>query len=339
MKTNILSSTLKIALLAIATRVVMDKVSRSGRKQNLDGNVVLITGGSRGLGFALAQELVKKGAMLALCARDAENLAQAEAVLQAAGGTVFTVTADVSQAAEVEDMVAAVIAHYGRVDVLINNAGAMIVGPEETMEIADYKHIMETNCWSSLFTTKAILPHFRAQQVGHIVNIASIGGKLSVPHMLPYSVSKFALVGLSQGFAAELAQENVRVTTVVPSLMRTGSPRNIDVKGKHKAEYAWFKLADSLPLLSQHAAVAAKTIIAGIEDRKRNITLSLNAKLAIGLQALLPETTAVLTEKVGAMLPSGSDKTSKKGYQSESWLTKTIAGFLADKSARKYNQF
>ncbi|KGE16205.1 SDR family NAD(P)-dependent oxidoreductase [Sphingobacterium deserti] len=339
MKTNILSNTLKIALFAVGARIVMDKVIRQGKKQNLYGKVVLITGGSRGLGLALAQELVKKGAILALCARNEENLAQASASLQAAGGTVFTCVADVSQAEDVENMIASVIAEYGRIDVLINNAGAMIVGPEETMDIADYKQIMDTNCWSSLFTTKAILPHFRNRKVGHIVNIASIGGKLSVPHMLPYSVSKFALVGLSQGFSAELAKENVRVTTVVPSLMRTGSPRNIDVKGNHQSEYAWFKIADSLPLLSQHAAFAAKTIVEGIEERKRNITLGLNAKVAIALQALLPETTAIITEKIGAFLPSGTDKTTKKGYQSESWLTKTVTGFLADRSAKKFNQF
>lgn len=98
----------------------------------------------------------------------------------------------------------------------------------------------------------------RRQRGGRIVNVSSVGGKIGVPHLLPYTASKFALTGLSEGLRVELKRERILVTTVCPGLMRTGSPRNALFRGKHKREYAWFAIADSLPLLSISAESAAR---------------------------------------------------------------------------------
>ncbi len=329
----------KIALLSAVGAAVLSMQRRKHRRMVIQGKVVLITGGSRGLGFALAQELAKRGALLALCGRSDEHLQTAKQALIGMGAEVFVHSTDVTDPKQVDVLMQQVRAHYGRIDVLVNNAGAMLVGPESVMDSDDYKQIMETNCWSSLYCAKAVLPHFMARSTGQIVNIASIGGKIAVPHMLPYSVSKFALVGLSQGLTAELAPAGVDVLTVVPSLMRTGSPRNIRVKGSHKLEYAWFKIADSLPLVSQSAASAANEIADGMESGKKEIVLTMTAKIAVALQALCPSMLSSTLTLVNKLLPSSRDTSEKSGYQSESLLSRSALAAPTDRAARAYNQF
>src|SRR5918912_3423887 len=129
------------------------------------------------------------------------------------------------------------------------------------MTLEDFEQAMAVHFWGPLYATLAVLPQMRARRDGRIVNISSIGGKVSVPHLVPYSASKFALAGLSDGLRAELSKENVIVTTVCPGLMRTGSPRNATFKGKHRDEYAWFSISDALPLTSMSAERAARQII------------------------------------------------------------------------------
>ncbi|WDF66780.1 SDR family NAD(P)-dependent oxidoreductase [Sphingobacterium oryzagri] len=328
----------KIALLGFVGATLIKARRRRHGRETLHGKVVLITGGSRGLGLALAKELAQRGALLALCARDVENLQTAKQALTALGAEVFIHPTDVTDRKQVEVLMHKVHAHYGRIDLLVNNAGAMLVGPQEVMDSDDYKKLMETNCWSSLYCTEAVLPHFKAAANGHIVNIASIGGKIAVPHMLPYSVSKFALVGLSQGLAAELAPAGIQVSTVIPSLMRTGSPMHITVKGNHKLEYAWFKIADSLPILSQSAARAASEIVDGIESRKTEIVLTLTAKIAVALQALCPNVLANTLNLANRLLPRSRNTNEKKGYESESLLSRSALAASTDKAAQQYNQ-
>lgn len=308
------------------------------KRERVKDKVVLITGGSRGLGLAIARVLTEKGAKLALCARSPEHLELAKKELLNNGGQVMTVQADVTDEQQVKVMIKKVIQHFGHIDILVNNAGMMLVGPDNVMDIADYKEVMDTNLWSSLYTIKHIVPHFRIGRSGHIVNICSIGGKIAVPHMTPYSVSKFALVGLSQGLNSELAQDNILVTTVIPNLMRTGSPRNITVKGDHEAEYAWFKLADSIPLISQSAAAAAQRIVSGIEYRETNIILTVTGKLAIILQALMPGFVNATTRLAGSLMPKSRDATAKKGYESESDHTAGAIGGITDEAAIRHNQ-
>jgi len=181
--------------------------------------------------------------------------------------TTFSVgNADVSDPAQVRSFLASVENTLGAVDVLVNNAGTILVGPLEHMTVGDFEEVMSVNFWGAVHTTMGVLPGMKQRHKGRIVNITSIGGKVAFPHLLPYTASKFALVGFSEGLGTELAKDGIWVTTVVPNLMRTGSPRNADFKGAHKKEYAWFTITDSLPGVSVRAEHASRQIIRACQN-------------------------------------------------------------------------
>jgi len=313
-------------------------VYREMTRYDLHGKVVLITGGSRGLGLAMARQFAEKGAKLVICARNKRQLENARLELEAKGAEVLALCVDVTSQPEVQNMVQQTIGRFGQLDVLVNNAGIMTVGPENVMEVHDYKNVMNVNLWSALYTIKAATPHFNSQGEGRIVNICSIGGKIAVPHMLPYSVSKFAMVGLSEGLGAELKKDNIHVTTVIPNLMRTGSPRNVSVKGDHEVEYAWFKVSDSFPLFSQNADSAAKDIITALEQGKSEVTLTQTAKVAIALHGLMPEAVNSAMQFANQFLPKSENTETKTGSESESELSNGMVSSLTDEAAIKYNE-
>jgi short-subunit dehydrogenase len=325
--------------LVLALAFIYHKIYRQLTRVSLLNKVVLITGGARGLGLALARELASKGASLILCSRTAGQLEQARKELGARGCPVFTMVADVRDEKQVAELFQQSILRFGRIDMLINNAGVMMVGPQNVMGVDDFKDAMEANVWSSLHTIKAVLPIFKNQRSGHIVNICSIGGRFAVPHMLPYSVSKFAMVGLSQGLAAELAKDRIKVTTVIPNLMRTGSPRNITVKGNHEAEYGWFKLAGSFPLVSQNADQAARQIVKGIEAGRSEIILTFTAKFVSAVQGIFPGAMGTVAKLMNALLPRSENTAVKKGWDAETRLTHGVIGAISDRAAEKYNQY
>ena len=196
---------------------------RTSRKADLSGQVVLITGGSRGLGLALAREFGSRGAELILCARNSDELERARHDLSNIRGKVLTIPCDVTDPAQVSACIAEGVSTLGRIDILVNNAGTISVGPLHTMAIEDFEQAIEVMFWGVIYTTMAILPHFRQRGSGRIVNITSIGGKVSVPHLLPYSCAKFAATAFSEGLSAELRGSGIRVLTIAPGLMRTGS--------------------------------------------------------------------------------------------------------------------
>ena len=287
-------------------------LEQSGRTYNVRGKTVLITGGSRGLGFVLASVFARAGAQVAICARDRATLQRARTKLTAQGIQVLAIPGDVTSREERGAIVKAVHTHYGPIDVLINNAGTIAVGPMEVMTQADYEEAMNLHFWAPLHMTLAALPDMRQRGGGRIVNIASIGGKISVPHLLPYSASKFALVGLSEGLRSELAKDGICVTTVSPGLMRTGSPRNAAVKGQFRKEYAWFSISDSLPGLSISAERAAYQILAATQRGDANLTLSLPAKLAVQFHTLFPELTARMLASANRLLPGAGSKDTER---------------------------
>ena len=185
-------------------------------------------------------------------------------------------------------MVAAVNNRFGHIDVLVNNAGVIQVGPIEVMTHEDFELAMQAHFWGPLNTILAVLPSMRQRRQGRIVNISSIGGKVSVPHLVPYSASKFALVGLSKGLRAELMKDGIEVTTVCPGLMRTGSPRNADFKGQHRFEYAWFSISDALPLLTVSAENAARQIVHACKRGQAELVISIPAKDRSVVRCIVP---------------------------------------------------
>jgi NAD(P)-dependent dehydrogenase (short-subunit alcohol dehydrogenase family) len=308
---------------AAAAAMLLAQAWRHRRPYDFAGKSVVITGGSRGLGLVMARQLADAGARLTLIARNAEELAQAADDLRThdPSADVLTVEGDVRVRDDAERAVARAIERHGRIDVLINNAGVIQVGPIDHMTLSDFEDAMKTHFWGPLYMVVAALPHMRRQGQGRIVNISSIGGRIAVPHMLPYSASKFALAGLSDGLRVELADENIVVTTVIPGLMRTGSPVNAMFKGRRPAEYAWFAISDSLPLATIDAGRAARQVLDGCRRGDAEVTITVQAKLAIIAKTVAPELFADALTMVNRLLPGpapvGGDE-ARPGRESES---------------------
>lgn len=238
------------------------RLMRRSRAISFEGRVAVISGGSRGLGLLIARLLAADGARLALLARDPEELRRAADDIEQRGHErPFVQPCDIRERLQAEQAIREVAAHFGRIDVLVNDAGMIEVGPLEHMTVNDFETSMGVHFWGPLYLTLAALPHLKKHRGARLVNISSIGGRVAVPHLVPYSAGKFALTGLSDGLRAELAKDGIRVTTVLPWLMRTGSPFNAWFKGQHRAEFAWFTIFDSLPGLTVDGERAARRIV------------------------------------------------------------------------------
>lgn len=278
--------------------------------------VALVTGGSRGLGLELARQLVDAGARVAICGRDPDALGRARdelvgrAAARGGGATdVFAHPCDVTDRAAVDRLVAAVEDALGDVDVLVNDAGVIQVGPTEQMEFADYDEAMQTNFYGPLHLMLAVVPGMQRRGRGRIINISSIGGKLAAPHLVPYTASKFALTGLSEGMRITLAKHGVYVTTVCPGEMRTGSPAHATFKGDAAAEHAWFTTTDSAPVTSMSAVAAARRILTAARGGDAELVMPASAWLQVKLHGLFPglatDVTAFLDRRLPGPVPGG----------------------------------
>ena len=245
---------------------------------------MVISGGSRGLGLAMAREFARHGAE----PRDAEELGRAAADLLHFNARVSTWPCDVREPREVEKTISAIAEKYARVDVLVNNAGIMLVAPFDAMAKPDFEEAMQVHFWAPSYVTVAALPHLRRNTESRVVNISSIGGRVAVPHMAPYCASKFALAGFSDALRAEVAGQGVRVTTVSPGLMRTGSHVNATFKGDYCREFAWFSVGAGMPFLSMNAHRAARQIVAAARRGRPELTITLQARCLILAQAMMP---------------------------------------------------
>lgn len=310
----------------------------------LRGKTVLITGSSRGLGLAMAEEFTRRGARIVLTARDAEELERARALLlerNLVGGPddIMMLAADLRQPDEVESLFQRVTDEWGPIDVLVNNAGIITVGPVENQTIEDFHHVMETNFFSAVHCALAVLPQMLARRSGTIVNIASIGGKVAVPHMLPYTASKFAEVGFSEGLHAELRGKGVHVLTVCPGLIRTGSHLNAVFSGDAEREYRWFSLGATTPGMSTTARHAARKIVRAVAAGKTEIAITPQAILASRLAQVAPEVTSCIMSAVNRMLPdpsaAGLVPVRGLGARSREPIPAKSLGWMA---ARRYNQ-
>jgi NAD(P)-dependent dehydrogenase (short-subunit alcohol dehydrogenase family) len=285
---------------------------------DLRDHVAVITGGSRGLGLLLARELGRHGCRLAICARDEAELARARGDLEARGMTVYAGRCDVSERADVDRFIADVMRHYGGIDLLVNNAGIISVGPVASMTIADFDEVMRVNFWGMVYPTLSALPIMHAQGGGRVVNITSIGAKVSVPHLLPYSCAKFAAFAFSQGLRAELYGSGVAVVTVVPGLMRTGSYLNATFKGDTAAESTWFALGSTLPGVSMDAERAARQIVRAVRRGDAEVILSAPAWVLARVQGLFPGLTTDVLGVVNELLlptPHGDAQTIVRGHE------------------------
>jgi short-subunit dehydrogenase len=340
MKTKTNSNHILGAALLFGTAAMVGRALVRRPKFAFANKTALVTGGSRGLGFLLAKRLLREGARVAICARNARELERASKGLSRGGRQFFGFACDLAERSEVENMVERVGRTLGPVDVLINNAGIIQVGPMSEMKLDDYEEALKNNFWPAVYTTLAVLPSMRQRHAGRIVNISSIGGKVSVPHLLPYCCSKFALAGFSEGVRIELAKEGILVTTVFPGLMRTGSPGHALFKGRHRSEFAWFSISDALPLVSMNAERAARQILAASRRGDAELILSFPARIGALLHSLFPAMTSELLSLANRCLPGpgGIGTQILRGDQSTSVLAPSWLTSLNDKAARRSNQ-
>jgi len=275
----------------------------TGAPFSFEDKAVFITGGSRGLGLLMARRFAEEGARLTLVSRNTKELQAAETELLDTGARVLTLQCDVRDREQVQEAIDASVKLHGTIDVLVNNAGVIQVGPFEDMLLDDFENAMATHAWGPLYTMLAALPHMRRQGAGRIVNIISIGGKIAVPHLMPYAMSKFALAGLSDGMRAELRRYNIFVTSVYPGLMRTGSHVFAEKQGQEEAEAAWFSFLATNPLFAINADRAASQIVEACRKARPELVITTQANLAVLAEGVAPGFVARMSALINRLLP------------------------------------
>jgi short-subunit dehydrogenase len=271
----------------------------TGRRDDLSGEVALVTGASRGLGLLLARELARRSVKLVICARDEVELTRAAGWLRDSGAEVTAVPCDVADQAAPQLLVQTALDRYGKLDILVSNAGIITVA-------------------------------------------ASVGGKVSVPRLLPYSVAKFGELAFSEGLRAELGRGPITITTVVPGLMRTGSHERAWFGGRPASEYTWFSLAASLPMVSMDAERAARRITTAVATRQPELILTPLAQIAARGAGLSPGLTGALLHLTHRLLPApGDEHRMTRGRQLAPVIDDRIFAWLTSlgrSAARRFNQ-
>lgn len=332
------SFTFRLALAGAAAATLIYAV-RQRRRMDFAAKVVVITGASRGLGLELARRFAKERAHVVLLARHREQLAEVARELESIGARVTVLQCDVTKEDGVRAEMASIIRDLGRVDVLINNAGIIQVGPAQHMNNDDFTEAMAVHFWAPLYLMRAVIPQMKRQGHGRIVNIASIGAKIAFPHLLPYTASKFALAGLSEGLRTELAQDGIYVTTVSPGLMRTGSHVNALFKGQQRKEFALFSAANAW--ISTSSTRAARQIVEACRYGSSELVITPQAKLLRLLNGVLPNLVAEALSLLSRVLPepAGAEGDQlKRGWESQSVMAPSVLTRPADRATDENNE-
>jgi 3-oxoacyl-[acyl-carrier protein] reductase len=194
--------------------------------KSLTGKTALVTGASRGIGFAVARKLGRMGAKVGICARQANRLEEAAALLRTEKIEVDAVATDVTSAAEIAALVAKTEKSLGSIEILVNNAGIGYFGPIQEADEKNWDAVLDTNLKSVFLLTKAVAPGMIGRRSGHIVNIASLAGKNAFKGGAIYCASKWGLMGLTESAAEDLREYGIRVSAICPGSVATefGSP-------------------------------------------------------------------------------------------------------------------
>lgn len=212
---------------------------------NIAGKVVVITGASSGLGEATARYLSERGAKVALGARRAERIQALAADLISKGGSAIAVTTDVTRHEDVKALVDAAVKEFGRVDVMINNAGLMPHSPLERLKIDDWDRTIDVNIKGVLYGIAAVLPYMKEQKSGHVINVSSVAGRTVRPGSAVYAATKSAILMISEGLRQEVKPYDIRTTVVSPGAIATELPSSVtepDVAGFISKFYEQFAI-------------------------------------------------------------------------------------------------
>lgn len=310
---------------------------RYRHRYKFEDKVVIITGGSRGLGLVLARELTSRGASLGLLARDAIELARARRTIDS-DSLVQLLPADVTDAAQVEQAFSTMIRRFGRIDVVINNAGQILSAPFDDTTMEDFRAMLDVHFWGTLNVTRAALPHLARHGDGRIVNVCSIGARIPIPHLSAYCASKYAQAGLSAVMAGELRAKGIRVTTVLPGLMRTGSHVQAWFKGERATEFALFSLLGGTPGTSMSAERAARLIVDAAARGQADAVIPFTVRQIAKLSACFPNATVASLASVNRMIPEGHARVAIQGRHLPS--PKVVRGVTAlnEHAADRNNQ-
>ncbi|HEX8297599.1 MAG TPA: SDR family oxidoreductase [Rubricoccaceae bacterium] len=314
------------------------RAARAPRAVSFANQTVVLSGGSRGLGLLIARRLIDEGAQVALLARTEADLDAAVAEL---GPDALAVVCDVRDRAAVDAAVQRIADELGPPSVLLHDAGVISVGPEAHMTEADYTESLGIHFWGAYHLTEAVRPFLPRDGSARIGYVSSIGGRVAIPHLGPYSVGKHALVGYADAMRAELAADGIRVTTITPGLMRTGSHPNAQIKGQHEKEYAWFAIGDATPLVSMDGDRAARKILDALRHGDAALTLTLAAKIAAAVDGVAPGVVGVAMKAVTALLPAPAGPTGdhrQTGWESTSPLAPSLLTALADQNVAPNNE-
>ena len=191
---------------------------------NIEGKVVVITGASSGLGEATARHLSARGAILVLGARRTDRIESLAAALSASGGKALAITTDVTHRDQVKRLVDAAAQTYGRIDVMINNAGLMPQAPIERLKIDEWERMIDVNIKGVLYGIAAAQPHMKRQKAGHFINVSSVAGHKVGQGFAVYAATKYAVRALSEGLRQEVKPYNIRTTVISPGAVATELP-------------------------------------------------------------------------------------------------------------------
>ncbi|MBD2775219.1 SDR family NAD(P)-dependent oxidoreductase [Iningainema tapete] len=239
-------------------------------------NTVIITGATQGIGKATALQFARQGYDIVLAARQLERLETTAAEVRSLGRQALAISTDVRDYEQVNNLVEKALAHFGHVDVLINDAGIYYMGPVDESSLNDWQQIINTNLWGYIHTIHALLPHFLERKTGTIVNVSSIGGLDPIPYQVPYTTSKYAITGLTKSLHAELSPKGIHVCGIYPSFIRTRLMERAIFRGKSEetkqARYQLINTAFNSPLLEKPEDVA-KAIWRGVKYKKANVVV------------------------------------------------------------------
>jgi len=262
---------------------------------------VLITGASQGIGKAIAHQFGQQGYNLVMAAREPERLtAAADEVRSRHPVATLPVPTDVRDPDQVATLVQAAVARFGTVDVLVNNAGIYISGPVEAFTLMDWHQVIDTNLWGYIHTIHALLPHLLERGKGTIVNISSIGGKVPLAYLAPYTTTKFAIDGLTQSLHTELSPKGIHVCGIYPNLIKTSFLeraifRGVDEADQHERRHQVEKLMDN-PLVEKPEDVAS-AVWDAVQSKKEKVYVG-SAQPTAALHDALPQLTRWMTRKV-----------------------------------------
>lgn len=248
----------------------------------MKNKVVIITGASSGIGRALALECARRGAKLALGARSVDKLEELAASLKAGGTEVLVLKTDVAVEADCRNLVEKTLGKFGRIDVLINNAGISMRALFEEVDLAVIHRLMETNFWGTVYCTKAALPSLLEAR-GSLVGISSIAGYKGLPGRTGYSSSKFAMQGFLEVVRIENMKKGLHVLIAAPGFT-TSNIRNVALARDGSAQGETPLMEDQL----MSAETVAARVCDAIEQRKRILTLTLMGKMTVLLNKFFP---------------------------------------------------